>query len=97
MTTDQFQWIDTNPEQESWAMCSVQLMGDKIDLAFENGPDVIGVVSDSELDNNRSWATVQIVGRALIYQASGKHPSWRLMKKNAGVGPRGPVDEYLIR
>jgi len=68
-------------------MCSVQLMGDKIDLAFENGPDVIGVVSDSELDNNRGWATVQIVGRALIYRASGKHPSWRLMKKNAGVGP----------
>lgn len=78
-------------------MCSVQLVGDKIDLAFEDRSDIIGVVSDSELDTNRSWATVQIVGRALIYQASGKHPDWLLMKKNAGSGPRGPVDEYFIR
>lgn len=97
MSTDQFQWIDTNPEQESWAMCAVKLIGDKIDLAFDNSTDVIGVVSDSELDTNRSWATVQIVGRALVYQASGKHPGWLLMKKNAGSGPRGPVDEYFIR
>lgn len=97
MNTDQFQWIDTNPEKESWAMCAVKLVEDKIDLAFDDSINVIGVVSDSELDNNRSWATVQIAGRALVYRASGKHPNWLLMKENAGLGPRGPVDEYFIR
>lgn len=97
MATDQFKWLDTNPERESWAMCSVQLVEDKIDLAFEDSTRVIGVVSDSELDNDRSWATVQLTGRALIYQASAKNPNWLLMRANAGTGPRGPVDEYLIR
>ena len=97
MNTEQFEWLDRNPDQEDWSGCSVRLVEDKIYLALDLlDQNIIGVVASS-LDNDPAWATVQTQGRASVYKQSAKSSNWIYLKSFDKVGPRGPLDEYFIR
>ncbi len=97
MHTEQFRWIDDNPEQDSCEFCSVRLVGDRIEISTSPNDTTIGVVT-SPLDyETHTWATVQITGRALVYRTNYKPDSWILLRKDVAVEKHGPVDEYFIR
>jgi len=96
MNTEQFEWLDRNPDGDDWIGCSVKLVGDKIDLAVHlEDQNVIGVVI-FPLDNDTAWATIQTSGRVAVYQQSKKPDNWILLKTFKNAGPRGPLDEYFI-
>lgn len=97
MNTEQFRWIDDNFENDNRLGLTVTLVDDRVDLAFEPST-VIGVVADS-IDplNDKTWATIQLSGRAFVYKSAFKDPRWILLRENFCQGPYGPMDEYLIR
>lgn len=96
MSTEQFRWIDDNPEKDSCEYCSVCLVGDRIDISSKPNDVTIGVVT-SPADFDHAWATVQIDGRSLVYRTNYKPPRWILLRENVEIGPHGPLDEYFIR
>lgn len=96
MTTEQFRWIDDNPETDSCEYCSVCIVGDRIDISTQPNNTTIGAVVGS-LDFDPAWATVQISGRVEVYRSNYKPSSWILLRENTKTGPHGPVDEYFIR
>lgn len=97
MNTEQFEWLDRNPDREDWLGCSVRLVADKIDLALDpEDHNIIGVVV-SPLDSDPAWATVQTQGRSPVYKQSAKPATWIYLKSFDKLGPRGPLDEYFIR
>ena len=96
MSTDQFRWIDDNPEKDSCEYCSVYLIQDRIAISTKPNETTIGVVT-APMDFDPAWATVQLNGRAFVYRTNYKPPNWILMQENVKQGPHGPLDEYLIR
>lgn len=96
MHTEQFRWIDDNPEKDTGEYCSVCVVEDRIDVATQISDLTIGVVVGS-LDSNPAWATVQCLGRAEVYRSNYKPPNWVLLRASTRIGPHGPVDEYFIR
>ncbi len=97
MSTEQFQWLEYNTEREDLSGFSVYIVEDKIDFAWSLASTVIGVVTDPIDPLDPNWATVQIQGRAHVYQTCYKPTNWIKIKSNSKVGPHGPMDEYFIR
>lgn len=96
MSTEQFRWIDDNPESDSCEYCSVCIVGDRIDISTQPNSTTIGVVTGA-LDLDPSWATIQIAGRAQVYRSNFKPDNWILLRTDVQTGPHGPLDEYFIR
>lgn len=96
MSTEQFRWIDDNPERDTCNFCSVKLVGDRIDISTSPNNTTIGVVT-SPMDFDPCWATIQTTGRALVYRTNYKPDNWILLRENVGIEKYGPVDEYFIR
>ena len=102
MNTEQFQWVDGNPDKDDCRGFAVRLVEDKIDFLFAedyklaHDKRLIGVITDN-LDADPKWATVQLSGRVRVYRSSAKSSSWVLLKQYVEEGPHGPMDEYFIR
>lgn len=96
MSTEQFRWIDDNPESDSCEYCSVCIVNDRIDISTQPNSTTIGAVTGA-LDFDPSWATIQIAGRVQVYRSNFKPDSWILLGTDVKTGPHGPVDEYFIR
>ena len=103
MNIEQFQWLDGNPGKDDCCGFAVRLIEDRIDFLFAEDykqpmdKRIIGVVVDSMDPLDKSWATVQLSGRAHIYRTSAKSSAWVLLKSHSKEGPHGAMDEYFIR
>lgn len=96
MSTEQFRWIDDNPESDSCEYCSVCIVGNRIDISTQPNNTTIGVVT-APMDFDPTWATIQISGRARVYRSNFKPNNWILLRADVQTGPYGPIDEYFIR